>query len=74
MRPLHWIALTLVIVGALNWGLVGLLHFDLVATLFGPGIVLSRMVYSMVGIAGATLALTSFSLYGAGHRRQLAAG
>lgn len=47
------IALLLVIVGALNWLLVGLFHFDLVAGLFGGQTsVLSRIVYTLVGIAG----------------------
>ncbi|CQR73136.1 hypothetical protein SOV_49200 [Sporomusa ovata DSM 2662] len=47
------IALTLVIVGALNWLLVGLFQFDLVAAIFGgQQSLLSRIVYSLVGIAG----------------------
>ena len=47
------IALALVIIGALNWGAVGLFGFDLVAFLFGGQMaVLSRVIYSLVGIAG----------------------
>lgn len=47
------IALTLVIIGALNWLLVGLFRFDLVAALFGgPDAWLSRAVYTLVGLAG----------------------
>ena len=46
------IALVLVIIGALNWGLIGLFNFDLVAALFGPASLLSRIVYSLVGLAG----------------------
>lgn len=47
------IALILVIVGAVNWGLVGFLQFDLVASLFGGMTsALSRIVYGLVGIAG----------------------
>lgn len=47
------IALVLVIVGALNWLLVGLFQFDLVASLFGGmDTVLSRAVYTLVGVAG----------------------
>jgi uncharacterized protein len=46
----------LVIIGAVNWGLVGAFGFDLVATLFGPASALSRLVYSLVGVAGLTLA------------------
>lgn len=46
-------ALILVIVGALNWGLIALFNFDLVATLFGGStMLLSRIVYGLVGLAG----------------------
>lgn len=48
---IDWIALILVIVGGLNWGLVGLLDFDLVATLFGEMTTISRVVYSLVGVS-----------------------
>lgn len=47
------LALLLVIIGALNWGLIGLFRFDLVANLFGGQAAwLSRIVYSLVGLAG----------------------
>lgn len=60
MMTLHWIALMLVIVGALNWGLVGLFQLDLVAALFGgQGAALSRLVYVLVGISGVIVAFTS---------------
>ena len=53
MQILNMIALVLVIVGALNWGLWGLLQFDLVAAIFGGNdATLSRIVYTLVGIAG----------------------
>ena len=46
-------ALTLAIVGALNWGAIGLLQFDIVAWLFGgQGAMLSRIVYTLVALAG----------------------
>jgi len=48
---LDWIALVLVIVGGLNWGLVGLLSFDLVAAIFGAGSLLANIVYILVGLA-----------------------
>ncbi|MBU0570697.1 MAG: DUF378 domain-containing protein [Candidatus Omnitrophica bacterium] len=51
MKALNVIALILVIVGGLNWGLVGALNFDLVAAIFGVMSVLSRIVYGLVGIA-----------------------
>ena len=47
------LALILSIVGSLNWGLVGIFQFDLVAWLFGgQGAVISRIIYTVVGIAG----------------------
>jgi uncharacterized protein len=51
MRALNKISLLLLIVGGLNWGLVGLFSFDLVATLFGEMSVLSRIVYVLVGVS-----------------------
>ena len=52
MRTLSTVALVLVIVGGLNWLLVGLFQFDLVAALFGGAdSVLSRIVYVLVGLA-----------------------
>ncbi len=51
MNALDYIALVLLIVGGLNWGLVGLFNFDLVATLFGQGTMLSRIVYILVGLS-----------------------
>ncbi|MDD2339898.1 MAG: DUF378 domain-containing protein [Methanosarcina sp.] len=45
----------LVVIGAINWGLVGLLNFDLVAAIFGKKSFISRLVYTLVGLAGAYL-------------------
>jgi uncharacterized membrane protein YuzA (DUF378 family) len=50
-NAMDWIAMILLIVGGLNWGLVGLADFDLVAALFGEGSGLSRLVYILVGLA-----------------------
>ncbi|MEK4970654.1 DUF378 domain-containing protein [Cytobacillus sp. FSL R7-0696] len=53
MKTLQRIALALVIIGAINWGLIGLFQFDLVATIFGgQDAILSRIVYTLVGISG----------------------
>lgn len=52
MKVIDKIALVLIIIGAINWGLIGLFRFDLVATLFGDMSVLSRIVYTLVGISG----------------------
>jgi uncharacterized membrane protein YuzA (DUF378 family) len=50
-NALDWIALVLVIIGGLNWGLVGLLDLDLVAAIFGEGSAISRIIYILVGLA-----------------------
>ena len=52
MNIVQKIALTFTIVGALNWGLVGIFNFNLVDTLFGVGSVLSRIIYTIVAISG----------------------
>ena len=52
MKVIDKIALVLIIIGAINWGLIGVFRFDLVATLFGEMSVLSRIVYTLVGISG----------------------
>ena len=59
---LDWVAIVLVIVGGLNWGLVGAFNFDLVASIFGVMSVLSRIVYALVGIAALYLIYTSTKL------------
>ncbi len=46
------LALILVIIGALNWGCVGLFQLDLIAMLFGAGSVLSRVIYTLVAVGG----------------------
>lgn len=50
MKPLDLVTRILLIVGGLNWGLVGAANFDLVATVFGAGSVLAKAVYVVVGI------------------------
>ena len=52
MKALNGIALTLVIIGAINWLLIGVFKFNLVDTLFGSLSVLTRIIYIIVGIAG----------------------
>ena len=53
MSGIQRIALLLTIIGAINWGLIGFFQFDLVAALFGgQESIISRIVYSLVGIAG----------------------
>lgn len=59
LSVLDWAALVLVVVGGLNWGLVGAANFDLVATLFGVMSGLSRVVYVLVGLSAVYLAVVS---------------
>lgn len=51
LNVLDWLAIILTIIGGINWGLVGLFGFDLVASLFGMMTVLSRVIYVVVGLA-----------------------
>ena len=55
MKGLDYTALVLTIIGAINWGLVGLFKFDLVAFLFGNLSWFSRLVYILVGLSGLYL-------------------
>lgn len=55
MKWLDYTALCLAIIGAINWGLIGLLHFDLVAFLFGEMSWLSRTIYVIVALCGLYL-------------------
>lgn len=62
LNALDWIALILLIVGGLNWGLVGFFGFDLVGYLFGAMTTLSRVVYGLVGLAGIWMIILSSKL------------
>ena len=59
MNALDWIAMVLLIVGGVNWGLVGLFNFDLVAALFGTQTAVSRVVYTLVGLSALYSIYTS---------------
>ena len=59
-RGFDYFALTIAIIGAINWGLIGFFRFDLVSFLFGELTVLSRIVYGVVGLCGLYL----ISVYG----------
>ena len=52
MKVLDCIALIIVIIGAINWGLIGFFEFNLVSSIFGHMTMLSRIVYALVGLAG----------------------
>lgn len=51
MKILNAIALTLVMIGGLNWGLIGLFGFNLVTTLFGANTILANIIYILVGMS-----------------------
>lgn len=59
--PLNIVSLILVIVGGLNWGLVGALNFDLVGWIFGAMSVAARIVYVIVGLAAIYLLFVAFN-------------
>ena len=59
MRILRTIAFSLVITGAIVWGLVGFFDYNVVAAMFGEGSILARIVYALVGISGITLLATT---------------
>lgn len=58
-KVLDLIALVLVIIGGLNWGLVGLFDLDLVAALFGMSSILAKVVYVLVGLSALWIAIAS---------------
>lgn len=60
IRWVDYTALTIIIVGAINWGLIGFFDFNLVNFIFGDLLWLSRIIYALVGIAGLYL----ITLYG----------
>jgi uncharacterized membrane protein YuzA (DUF378 family) len=59
LSALDWVAVVLVIIGGLNWGLIGFFSFDLVKAIFGDMTAISRIVYALVGLAALYLAVVS---------------
>ena len=51
MNVLDWIVIILVVIGGLNWGLIGFFKYDLVAKIFGDMSMTSRIIYDIVGLA-----------------------
>lgn len=58
MKPFDVVAAILLVVGGLNWGLVGVANFDLVATLFGAGSIVAKVVYMLVGVSAVYQAIS----------------
>ncbi len=59
LNAFDWITFILVIIGALNWGLVGFFNFDLVAAIFGDMTAISRVIYALVGLSAIYLLIIS---------------
>jgi uncharacterized membrane protein YuzA (DUF378 family) len=63
MKTIYWIALTLTVLGAINWGLWGIFQLDLVAAMFGGHTTNgARLVYSLIGVSGIFALGSSFAL------------
>ena len=60
MKILNCVALTIAIIGAINWGLIGFFDFSLVSGIFGDATAFTRVIYALVGLSG----LYMISLYG----------
>ncbi len=63
-NALDWISYVLLVVGGLNWGLVGLFNFDLVAAIFGDMSLISKIVYILVGLAAVYFLVASKKVTG----------
>lgn len=62
LNALDWLAIALLVIGGINWGLVGLFQFDLVAELFGgQSSLISRIIYSLVGLSALYVAIDAFT-------------
>ncbi|MEZ4300133.1 MAG: DUF378 domain-containing protein [Polyangiaceae bacterium] len=60
LTGLTWVAVALVVIGAINWGLIGIFNYNLVAALFGVLSPVSRIIYILVALAGLYLLVVSF--------------
>ena len=70
LNAIDWSALALIIIGGLNWGLVGAFDFNLVDTLFGAMSVLARIVYVLVGLSALYMVYAASKLAGYGSHEQ----
>ena len=52
MKTLKWIAMLLMVIGSINWGLVGILNFNVVDAIFGYGSIIEIIIYVLVGLSG----------------------
>ncbi|MGE5392419.1 MAG: DUF378 domain-containing protein [Candidatus Saccharibacteria bacterium] len=62
LNGMDWLALVLLIIGGLNWGLVGFFDYNLVGAIFGTASGVSRVIYALVGLSALYVALVSPAL------------
>lgn len=72
MNGLDWTAMALVIVGGLNWGLIGFFNFNLVDSIFGEGSVLARVIYGLVGLSALYMVAAASKFAGTHREHHLA--
>jgi hypothetical protein len=60
-NAVEWIALALLLVGGINWGLIGAFNIDLVSSLFGEATILTRGIYGLVGLSALMVAFSAFT-------------
>lgn len=63
LSTIDWIALILVIVGGVNWGLIGFFHWNLISAIFGDMSTITRLIYGLVGIAALYIITIATSLF-----------
>lgn len=64
MSPLDRICMSLLMIGGLNWGLVGFFDYNLVDSIFGAGSMLARVIYAIVGLAAVWMIFKMFAMMG----------
>ena len=74
MNVWDWIAMGVVVVGGLNWGLVGLFDTDLIAVIFGPLSAVSRIIYTIVGLGAVYIIGSAFAKSGSYSRMATGSG
>ncbi len=52
MKGLHWISVILLIIGGLNWGLIGIFQFNVITTIFGDAAIVTKIIYILIGLSG----------------------
>lgn len=56
------ISVVLVLIGAINWGIIGLFNYDVIAAIFQNGSLISRIIYTLVGLCGIIVIITIFKM------------